>query len=701
MTQPSRFDRLDGLPAGLLYSAVAVILIFGMAQVVTNPVTLSMLNVFRPIGGYDCANAMVFCVGKDSGAEYSVIGGASKAGGSTNAAGSALTAVAAAAPTVTNRATVVVGPGRWDEAAVINTSYVTLHILPGAVWRPIVTASSDVDGGIIRIAVNAAAARFSIRDIEVIVDGILQNDAYPYNDVTSEQKFESAIRINAIPTPSAPPWTNIRITGSGYIIGANEAIEWWGDPILTPREPPFLLIDGPTVIGGRLPLARAHLAKVDVQNVRLIGHTNYCEDPNTTLTNAIGPTSVDSGAGSTATFRLATSHSWIPTDKLVGRMVTFGGGGACGPNGQKRTIDDSQQSTRIVTVSPAVSATLNDADCTYTIGVVPNAILSPCQDIDWTTIRAQQPTSFGYGTTGCMTVLTSSAAADSGSEGVTFTNSSCEVIVRDFGPRQGAACSTGGAAGGLLEVASDNDVRRITAPDYFPITVRIESDMADSGCDPQVMGIGATGQIRNVDYSGWIRLLNSGDPDVDMVGFITTVGNTSARFGQLRIDIEKPAGYTGIARHMHDIASQAGQITTGDVITGDPSFTIATYGAGYPSGIKGSFGSSSRACVQVTLSANQNAWAPSSNENVCVTSLGGAGRTINGIAGGWEGRYLRIINLDATNSITFTDGSGSAAAHDQIQTHTGANIVIGPHASLLLWYAQENSGAPGPWRTVD
>lgn len=656
----------------------------------------------------------MFCVGKDSAREYAVIGGAAKQGGQTNAAGSALAAVVTFAPTSTKRATVVVGPGRWDEAIVV-PAWTTVHILPGAQLWPIVTAASDINGGVIRIAPDGNAPKFSVQGVEIIVDGLVQNDAHPYGNASIDQDREYAILVgtDVSPFPADPSWNNIRISGRGQIVSNDVGIAWAGESSVAPSESPGMTIDGPTIVGGAFALARSHLASVEVANARLIVNPTWCEDPNTQLTNQIGPTSVDAGVGSTTTFRMSTAHSFVGTDKIVNRKVTFAGGGACGANGQKSWIDDYQSSTRVATIEPAVSATLNDADCTYTIAKVPNALLAPCTDTDWTPLRAAQVVHFGYGTKACLHTFSSTASSTGALEGVQFTNSTCEAIIRDGGPRTGTTLGCEGGRhllGGIVESAGDNDVERVTGLN-LPITLRIESDLPTIGsnCSFPVNGIfiGGGQALNKLDYSGWIRILNSGDTDVNMLGFSDRSlegANNTYRFHNLRIDIERPAGYTGTFAHLDDFASIAGSIITGDVITGDSDFKVSVYGGTYASSIKGGFGSSSRACVTASVTSNQGAWNPGANENICVTALGGANRTIAGIAGGWEGRYMRIINADPNgNTITIDDGDtlGLAIQRDEIETHTGADIILGKDASLLLWYGQLVPATPGPWRSFD
>ncbi len=59
--------------------------------------------------------------------------------------------------------------------------------------------------------------------------------------------------------------------------------------------------------------------------------------------------------------------------------------------------------------------------------------------------------------------------------------------------------------------------------------------------------------------------------------------------------------------------------------------------------------------------------------------------TITGIAGGTDGRFIRIMNNSAYN-ITIANNSASSTASNQISTPSGTDVVVGPQVSVGLQY---------------
>lgn len=95
------------------------------------------------------------------------------------------------------------------------------------------------------------------------------------------------------------------------------------------------------------------------------------------------------------------------------------------------------------------------------------------------------------------------------------------------------------------------------------------------------------------------------------------------------------------------------------------------------------------------LTGNVNDYAPTglSTATVLRVDPGGAARQITGITGGADGRLLLLCNVatGTTNTITLVNDSASSTAANRILGINGANVVIRPGGSCLLWYDSTSS----------
>jgi hypothetical protein len=70
--------------------------------------------------------------------------------------------------------------------------------------------------------------------------------------------------------------------------------------------------------------------------------------------------------------------------------------------------------------------------------------------------------------------------------------------------------------------------------------------------------------------------------------------------------------------------------------------------------------------------------------------------TITGIAGGEDGRFIRIINTAATAKIILKHQDAGSINTNKIITETGRDVIVYPNAAFELSY---DSGA-SRWRVV-
>lgn len=647
-------------------------------------ITQARLNILRPLGGYDCADPAIYCVGKDASAEYTVIGGAALQGGTTNAAGSAMAAVTG--QTQTARAVVVVGPGRWNEAVVIDKSWVTLHILPGTIIRPVVTAGGDVNDGVVRVAPVNSGIEFEIVGVAIIVDGIVQNDAY--------SPPEPAIEIGSSSSSfDASGWNAVTISGSGKVIGHHDGVQLFGSKA---GRVPTLWLDNLHVISGRDAIAKKHNARIMERNVLAEVISNYCEDPNAALTAAIGPHSVDAGAGGTTSFRLAAGNVFFGTNKISGRRVTFAGGAGCPANGQKALIRTFDTSTRIAAYTPSTGTT-NDADCTYTILAVggnPVAQSSICSD-DWTPISASvndgqwKMTARHLGNIGATTPTKGDLWETWGS--------SARIEVNDFSPLAGSGCVA--AAPGIISGFAMNNSTlawdRVRLHRY-DVLIEMNTDV-ESICSYPIAGIHSGAILNRFSVDGDFSVINTAEPDDNIAPVLAHYSldpNLVLHISRAVVTTDMMAGYSGTVSAIYDYGSVPGTVVTGDIITGDPSISIATYGAPYPSSLVSMVKAQSLGTVDVTISSDTDALDLPTSEMVRLTASSSA-KVIGGIAKGYDGRYVCTVTVGA-NTVTFENEESTATAQDRIVTHTGADVIQGLNESSCFYYDQTTAR----WRMV-
>jgi hypothetical protein len=74
--------------------------------------------------------------------------------------------------------------------------------------------------------------------------------------------------------------------------------------------------------------------------------------------------------------------------------------------------------------------------------------------------------------------------------------------------------------------------------------------------------------------------------------------------------------------------------------------------------------------------------------------------TITGIANGYDGKVLHLINRSAANTMTLANDSGSSLAANRIFTGTGANLNVAAGAMVSLQYDYNFNGSGAHWRVV-
>jgi len=460
---------------------------------------------------------------------------------STCVGGSGIALAEALSPTQSSPVLVTVHPGSYDECAAINDmTDTTLHILPGAVVRPTVTAYNDVDGGVIRVG-NDTTTNGANR-VKVIVDGHVQNDAFSGPEAGIQVGEEDC-------SGNAPRWGRVDLEVNGTVVGQHDGIQWCGDGREGPSttDLPKLYVSGSgTVISGRDPVTHKGNSIDEWQGVRVKGITNYCESSNASLIGTVtGTAQAGSGAGALV-IEAADDHT--STDgAYAGRVVTFGGGG-CAIDGQTSIIRSYDTDTNTATFdSPGGTASTS---CTYSIAAVSDEY-SGCRDIDWNVIAASNPgQTMSWKLTGVHFGISGPATA-SALDSFTMKDTRIEIRAHEA-VLQNAVCSGQSQIAGIL---SYQTIGYGTATfEDVDIDMHVDANQGDTSCALPISGIAvsAASELDVVYRGGTIRIFNTAEPDLDV-----TVVNASSSDGR-RITIADAqvhlsntvAGYAGDANHL-------------------------------------------------------------------------------------------------------------------------------------------------------
>jgi hypothetical protein len=96
--------------------------------------------------------------------------------------------------------------------------------------------------------------------------------------------------------------------------------------------------------------------------------------------------------------------------------------------------------------------------------------------------------------------------------------------------------------------------------------------------------------------------------------------------------------------------------------------------------------------VTLSLTGATNNWAIGDGVIFQVTETGGY--TVTGIAGGYNGRIIYIVNRDGVNSIAFSYEDASSSAANRMHLTPGATVTLTHDRTLMLIY----DGASQRWR---
>ena len=577
------------------------------AQTVTNPLTKANLGKYART---DCRDPRVFCVGKETGAEYSTICGMTPGTGGANSCGDAtdlctstsalgvLRAAEVTDPNFCSPATpclITVGPGRYNEC--VHFDNVTDISFIGAgqdatIIRPTVTTENSVANGTVRFGV-LTTARNSTARIEV--SGFtIQNDAWG--------SPESAVQINKKAGPSASSASQDIYIHDNTIIGNHDGAQVYGSKNTTDEDPPRVTFARNRIVGGDALAFKGIGVFLAVDN-DLLSQPNYCSTAPAAKQIAFGPTAVQAGAGSTSTFRLDAADIAVFTSDqdLVGRKVTFGGGGACGADTNERWVYNSIASTGIVSFYPVASATLDDADCTYEIAAVTHSSGvayaatgnwslndSPCTDVNWRAMRNETFSGTFWKNT-CIHI--SSNVVAGGEDSITLTDNRCTINMNDFGPDPNgvSACNGQSHVAPLLAYGSSHKTLTVNG---FTATSNINVDMPDSNaCVNPLAGISFTGDVK---YTGPVSIThanitinNRGDPDEEVVclnakstGTAFTV-NADGIYCDINNTVGSYVGASYTAYQANNTLLNIGSLTSPDVITTSGTIGLLSGATGF------------------------------------------------------------------------------------------------------------------------
>lgn len=98
--------------------------------------------------------------------------------------------------------------------------------------------------------------------------------------------------------------------------------------------------------------------------------------------------------------------------------------------------------------------------------------------------------------------------------------------------------------------------------------------------------------------------------------------------------------------------------------------------------------------AQITL--NQNNYAGMDDHRIGLLDTD-AIRNITGIAQGFEGRMLTVVNV-GSNDIIFTDEDGASSAANRLELTLSQNLTLGPAGSVSFYYDSSAASGVGRWR---
>jgi hypothetical protein len=527
-----------------------------------------------------CADPRVICVSQGSLGEATVICGMTVGGpagsscgtiaDATCLPGSAVELARALSPTPINRVTIKLLPGVYPECVAVSnlTGVNFIGMDKASIIRPDVLVFNSVNGGVFRIG--TTGSDFTTTDIE-LSHFTIWSDAIVGTEAALQIGTEGG---------SSKTWTRVyghdlTLIGTMHALATNGSTTGETVPVAA-----FWNIDG---IAGGWVTRFFNAQTVTLRDSTILSMTNWSESSDTAGLSTIGPTAVNAGAGSTTTLRLQAADL-KGDDFWDGRKFTVGGGGACGANGYQGWAINYVASTNLVTFPVAAAATLDDADCTYTIDPVKNAASTGAYDFlgpgcngsswckDWTLLRGN--TGNGFHGSGCMG-LDIGVTPVQGASIVQIDNVSCRVEVNDFGAWGATTVNPASYVAGFIWHDRDRDLMRIANSD---VLMNINFDMRDdTSTVPVIMGVGLAGdptpEVPSV-YTGNITINNNGDPDENVFGIVSSISPSASGTLQVPrafVDINNTvAGYAGMTATLFQATNGtliAGDITSPDVVT--------------------------------------------------------------------------------------------------------------------------------------
>lgn len=594
----------------------------------------------------DCADPRVFCVGKETGAEYSTICGKMPEFPSTPAgfscghvedpcvAGSALAAMASASECNAGPCVLSIGEGEWlDCPHVYGVGGIYIKGAGQAVTtiRNPITLAQGIAGGYATDSCTMVVSFDNEADPNFIVDGI------EISDLTIEDDFwrdtEPALCIgpnHGVYAGAAAEWDRAHIHDT-TLIGNSSGLTIHGnrqeDAGTKPRS---IIVENNTIIGGAHALVVGEGVSGTIKGNRLISKSSYCDDPNIQHRQVIGWTTTSAGTSTTVVVPATVDDIGLgsyPTstddDKYLGRRIVLDDAGTCpaacvsGLNGTRWvTLYDADTFTMTVN-SAWGGGCVPSAGCYVFMDPVGGASTPECTRTDWSMWRNLVPGAFlaGYGGQGCIEFVGSTIDYDLAA--LDIVGNTCDIAMNDFGPSGAAGCDDIAAmvSGAHSSIYGGNGSwpNRVTLED-FHVTVGINAGIRDDNlCANPVAGISVTGQgglHKDMKFTGSVVVNNPGDSTAPM--YAVVVNGTGGGPGAVNIphaflDVNNTApGYSGATAHVLKGASgtdlKLGPWTsdTTRTVSGSPSLLS---GATMSGAATINFGSITSTCVEVNASA--------------------------------------------------------------------------------------------------
>ena len=265
-----------------------------------------------------------------------------------------------------------------------------------------------------------------------------------------------------------------------------------------------------------------------------ISWSNYCSASSGVVSGAVAATS-----GSATVTTLAGSSN---NDVYVPRVLTLSNGiGTCAAAGAQ-AITDYVGATKVATT--AAFAANPDPNCNYSIAAPPMALMAPCTD-DWSSYALWKNTAFH--TSSGTDPNVNARWVFNGTHFLAYWNNG----IADASLSGGGATVIKFAAFPHAQTVEFNDVLIEGHLNYNSILDHTPSE----GITGKVAGVlieaDTTDATESVSISGKVKIVNNGDPDVNVAGIRTFTaavnGIGTLAIGPMVFDVSSPVGsYAGV-----------------------------------------------------------------------------------------------------------------------------------------------------------